>query len=134
MIDIEDQVYTKVARKLREEHPGVFVTGTYTQAPPDFPCVQIEETRNITNTKTEDSGSNENHAVLTYKIDVYSILSSGAKQECRKIMSTADDQFLGMGFTRTSMMPTPNVLDSQVYRITAMYEGVVSRDKVIYGR
>lgn len=134
MIDVENQIYTQIATALRNEFTGIYVTGTYTPTPSQFPCVFVMETDNSSWSQSADSDSLENHVSVTYTIDVYSVSKTGAKSECKAILDVADDTLMELGFERTSLGRTPNELSSQVYRMTAMYEGIVSKDEVIYRR
>lgn len=36
MIDIENQIYTPIAKALRNKFSGIIVSGEYINAPPDF--------------------------------------------------------------------------------------------------
>lgn len=134
MIDVENQVYTAVATTLRNRFNKIYVTGTYTPKPPRFPCVFFMETDNSTWMDSADSDSLENHVSVTYTADIYSVKQTGAKSECKKIASVVDEVMGRLGFERTSFGRTPNELDSTVYRITIMYEGIVSKDEVVYRR
>jgi hypothetical protein len=75
----------------------------------------------------------ERHAVLMYQVDVYSNRVYGKKTECRKIMAEIDDAMAGMGFTRTTMTPVPNMNDATIYRLTARYT-VLADEKYTYRR
>lgn len=46
MIDIENQIYTPIAKALRNKFSGIIVSGEYINAPPDFPYVSIVEQDN----------------------------------------------------------------------------------------
>ena len=128
MIDIESYIFTKVEGVLRDEFEGVFVTGEAVRDEPDLPCVSIVESDNATNTSTRDSSLIENHAVLMYQVDAYSGLETGKKSQCRALIACADDVFQKLGFVRIMMNPTPNLEAPSIYRITARYRAVVSKD------
>ena len=132
MIDIEDYVFTAAAKALRAAVPGVYVTGESVAAPPSFPCVCLMETDNAAYERTQDSGSLENHATVTYTADVYSNKSTGRKRECRELAACLDAALQGLGFTRLLLEPVPNAQDPGVYRITGRWRAVASKNKVIY--
>lgn len=134
MIDIENQVFTLVADALRAAHPGVFVTGEYVKAPPSFPCVMIELRDNSTYRPTQDTSTLENHATILFEINAYSNKTSGKKSECKALMQTLDEVFLSIGFDRQACSPTPNYADATIYRMTARYIAIVSKEQVIYRR
>lgn len=133
MIDVENQVYTRVAEALRAAFPGIAVESVTTYSPSKFPCVCIEEADNYPYTRSIDSGSNENHAVVMYEVNAYSNKTSGKKAECKAIIQTVDDAMSAMGFIRTTKSPV-NMDAATKYRIFARYTAIVSKDHIIYRR
>lgn len=134
MIDIEREVFSTVAKAIRDSYPNAYVVGEYTKAPAKFPCVSIVEIENTAYDKTQSSYSVENHASLTYEVNIYSNKESGKKSECRDIASLIDNEFAALGFSRTMLQPIPNVDDATIYRMTGRYRGIVSQDKKVYRR
>lgn len=134
MINVENDIFSFVAEDVREKFPEAFVTGEYVKTPPRFPALSIVEMDNSVYQRTRSSDRVENHAELMYQVDGYSNKTSGKKSECRAIMAAADEQFAKLGFTRTMMQPIPNIDDATIYRMTARYTAVVSRDKTIFRR
>lgn len=132
MIDIESELYTKVATALRASFPGVFVTGEYVKAPPSFPCVMFQEMDNTTYQRTQTQDDLENHARVMYELDVFSALETGRKSECKAIVKVVDGIMQDCGFTRIFLNPIPNAFEGSIYRIKGRYVAVVSKDKVIY--
>lgn len=133
MIDIENEVFTRIATELRSRFSKINVYGEDVRTPSSFPCVSIVEADNYTVTKTQDSGSNENHANLMYEVNVYSNKTSGKKSECKEILSVIDEMFLGMGFTRTMKNPV-TMDDATIYRMVSRYTAIVSKNQTIYRR
>ncbi len=133
MIDIENDIFTRVAAALRADFPAINVYGEEARSPSSFPCVSIVEADNYTVTRTQDSGSNERHASLMYEVNVYSNKTSGKKAECRAIAAVIDDILLGLGFTRTMKKPV-SMDDATIYRMVTRYTAVVSIDQTIYRR
>lgn len=134
MIDIENEVFTQIAAKLREEFNGISVYGEYTKAPAKFPAVSIEEKANTVYQRTQDSGNIENHASLMYEVNVYSNKKSGKKSECKDIFSVIDDEFSAMGFTRILKDTIPNLEDATIYRMIGRYTAIVSKENEIIRR
>ena len=134
MIDIENEVFNRIATRLREEFNPISVYGEYIKSPAVFPAVIIEERGNSAYERTQDSGSVENHARLMYEVNVYSNKQSGKKSECKSIFKMIDEEFASMGFTRILKEPIPNIEDATIYRMVGRYTAVVSTDKVIYRR
>ena len=134
MIQIEDELFTTIATALREAYEGIYVAGEYVNQPPKLPAVFIIEQDNSVYQRGVDSGDTKNYADVMYQVDVYSNKNRGRKAECKEIIGTVDEQFNRLGFTRTFMNPVPNMNDATIYRMTARYRGVVSKDHYIYGR
>src|SRR5574344_1160625 len=133
MIDIENELFTKIATELRSQFTGINVYGEDVRSPSSFPCVSIVEADNYTLRRTQDSGSNENHANVMYEVNVYSNKTSGKKTECKEIFAVIDEIMLGLGFTRSNKNPV-TMDEATIYRIVGRYVAIVSRDKVVYRR
>ena len=134
MIDVENEIFNKVADAIRGEYPDAYVVGEYVKSPSRFPCVSIVEMDNTAYDRTQTSGSLENHADVTYEVNIYSNKTSGKKSECRAIASLLDNEFATLGFSRTMLQPIPNGDDATIYRMVGRYRGVVSKDKYVFRR
>ena len=134
MIDIESQVFARIATRLRETFDGIYVTGEYVKTPSSFPSVSVVEMDNTPLTRTQTSDSVENHAVLMYELNVYSNKTAGKKTECKKIAAMVDEEMAAMGFTRTMLNPIPNMDDATIYRMVGRYRVTVSKDNVLFRR
>lgn len=133
MIDVENEVFTKIAAELRSQFNGINVYGEDVRSPSSFPCVSIVEADNYTLRRTQDSGSNENHANLMYEVNVYSNKTSGKKTECKEIFAVIDGIMLGLGFTRSNKNPV-TMDEATIYRIVGRYVAIVSTNQTIYRR
>ncbi len=134
MIDVENEIFDKVATMLRETYPLIYVTGEYVKSPPAFPCVSIVEVDNSVRRDTSTSSEVENHANVTYEVNVYSNKTSGKKGECRSIAKLIDEKLANLGFTRFFLEPVPNLEDATIYRILGRYRATVGKDQTIYRR
>ena len=134
MINVEPEIFNIVAKAVRNAYPQAYVVGEYVKSPSKFPCVAIVEMDNTAYDRTQTSGSLENHADVTYEVNIYSNKTSGKKSECREIASLIDNEFATLGFSRTMLQPIPNIDDATIYRMLGRYRGVVSKDNVIYRR
>ena len=130
MNQIENEVYTKVATKLRTDLGAnkVFVTSEYTPTPPFFPCVFISESDNF------NAGFNGcNQEVVTgvmYEVNVYSNKQNGKKAEAKSIMAIVDGVLTPLGFTRTLLQQIPNMADATIFRLTARYTAAVINNTI----
>ena len=134
MIDIENQVFDRIAMKVREQFPDIFITGEYVSSPSSFPAVSLVEMDNSVRESTMDSGSNEKHANVMYEVNVYSNKTAGKKSECKAIMALIDRELIAMGFVRSTLTPVQNEYDSTIYRMLGRYRAAVSSDYKIFRR
>ena len=134
MINVESELFNIVAKAIRSKYKDAYVVGEYVKAPARFPCVSIVEIDNTAYDRTQTSGSLENHADVTYEINIYSNKTSGKKSECKEIASLIDNEFATLGFSRTMLQPMVNGEDITLYRMVGRYRGVVSKDFEIYRR
>ena len=134
MIDIESQVFDRVAKRVREQFPNIFMTGEYVSSPASFPAASLVETDNSIRESTIDSGSNENHVNVMYEANVYSNKTTGKKSECKAIMALIDAEMTAMGFVRFTLTPVPNEYDSAIYRMVGRYRASVSKKHEILRR
>lgn len=131
MIDIENELFSMIKNQLEKSYKGIAVYSEEIRTPIAFPCVSIVEEDNYTFMKTQDSGSNENHANVMYEVNVYSNKMTGKKTEAKKILSKIDDIMILLGFTRMNKFPVI-MDDATIYRVVARYRGVVSQNHTIY--
>lgn len=134
MIDHLNEIFTAVAIRLRDEHPGITVTGEYTRKPSKLPAATLDEIENLTVDELEDSSVADSFSALTYRLQVFSNKQSGKKAEARAIFATADGVMLSLGFRRVTYTTTPEIYESTIYSITATYEAIAHADGVIYRR
>ena len=134
MVNIEAEIFNIVAKAVRSAYPNAYVVGEYVKSPSRFPCVSIEEINNVAYDRTQSSYSLENHADITYEVNIYSNKSSGKKSECKGIASLIDNELATLGFSRIMLQPIPNMDDATIYRMLGRYRGVVSKDKYVFRR
>lgn len=134
MIDRCNEIFSTVASSVRTAHVGTTVTGEYTRKPSSFPAVTLDEIENVTVRELVDSSDVEKFSGVTYRLQVFSNLTSGKKAEARAIFATADKVMLGLGFRRITYTTTPEIYDSTIYSIQATYEAIIGVDGVVYKR
>lgn len=134
MIDVENDIFSEVARKVRERFTPIYVTGEYVKSPPSFPCVSLVEIDNATFRNSQTTESQENHVAVTYEVNVYSNRTKGKKAECKEIIAFIDEILMSLNFTRIMLEPVPNQNDATIYRMLGRYRAVVSRNKTIFRR
>lgn len=141
MIDVENQVFTKVYDAIQAAISAdssfprtVDVAGEYVKAPAHLPHVSVIESDNYVERNTRTSDGNENFAVLTYEVNVYSNLMSGKKTQAKKIFKVVDEALGKLNFRRIAYQPVPNMMDATVYRLFARYQVNVDTNEILYRR
>lgn len=134
MINIENDIFNRVSKKVRAEFPDIYMTGEYVKSPPSFPATSLVEMDNTVYDITRTSSDNENHVTVMYEVNTYSNKTKGKKSECKAIAALIDTEMISLGFTRTMLQPIPNMDDATIYRMTARYTAIVSKNKTIYRR
>lgn len=130
MIDYSNEIFNTVATALRAGFDGIQVKGEYVSTPSRFPTVTVDETQNLP--EHLDSGKKNKYARVTYRVQVFSNKEVGKRAEARTIYNTVDEVMQSMGFFAKTYTTTPAVYNSEIYCITATYEGVIGADGVIY--
>ena len=131
MIDCENEVYTRIARVLRDKFPGINIAGEYVNAPSSFPHVSITQSDNSV-VSEQMTGSTEMAQVM-FEINIYSNKADGRKTECKSIAKVIDDVMFKMNFKRMALTPIPNMEDATIYRIVARYRAMTD-GKYFYRR
>ena len=127
MIDIENKVIDTVS----EAFSGVAkVSSTFTKSPDEFPWVYIRETDNSAYSWSYDNRLSEHHASVMYRIEYYSSLRGGAKQQVKQLMQIGDAAMQGMKFSRVSSGIIPN-WDRAITRGYADYTAVVGEPRTV---
>jgi len=133
MIDVENQIITKVSDAVKVSYPNIFVTSVDVITEQDIPCIVIAQTDNRVRTDMTDSGDLENGVISTVEITAYSNTPDTARSEAKAILALADTAMKAMGYTRVTMLalPTTNVT---VCRMFARYEATVDKNELTYRR
>lgn len=119
MIDCENEVFSRVAKAVRDVRDDVNLTSDYIPETATFPHVSIMQIDSVT---AQNQQSHEESLVtVTFQVDVYSNKHTGRKSEAKEIMAVISDAFFKMNFLRLEMMPLPSLYDSTIYRITARF-------------
>lgn len=134
MINIENEVFDTVSGKVRAIYPDIYMAGEYVKSPSSFPAISLVEMDNTVYTSTQTSTEIENHATVMFEVNVYSNKTKGKKSECKAIISLIDKEMMALGFSRIMLQPIPNMDDATIYRMTARYRAVVSKDNIIFRR
>lgn len=122
MIDCENEVYTAIAKGLREKYTDINIAGEYVKAPSSFPHVSITQSDNAV--VAENMTGATEMAQVMFEINVYSNKTGCKKTECKSIMKVIDDILFRKNFKRIALTPVANLEDATIYRLTARYRAM----------
>lgn len=115
------KIFDPIATALREQFDGIYVTGEYVDAPPQFPAVSIIEADNYLDFEKMSSKTDEEYSIVMYEVEVFTNLKSGKQKQAREILEFIDAILYDLNFTRLSAMPVPNMANTSIYRLVARY-------------
>lgn len=130
MIDYSNEIFNTVAMDLRSVYGGIRVVGEYVASPTEFPTVTLDEISNIP--VHLDSGRNNKYARVQYRAQVFTNRESGKRVQARQIYATLDTKMQSLGLFCKTYTTTPAAYNSEIYTITATYEGIIDRNGIIY--
>ena len=116
MIDIENEVVTRIKEAIGDRAD---VTSVYVNKPSSFP--HISGTMSDNYMSHLDNSDMEKYSSCMFEINVYAN-DKIAKLTAKGLMQTIDATMYKMNMRRLSCVPTPNLEDATIYRITARYD------------
>lgn len=117
---LQAKIFDPIAKALRAEFDGIYVTGEYVNAPPKFPTVSIIEADNYIDAESVSSKADEEYSIVMYEVEVFTNSEQKVTQ-AREILSFIDAILYDLNFTRLSMTPVPNMANTSIYRLVARY-------------
>ena len=129
MINYSNEIFNTVAENLRSLYPVIQVIGEYVDTPSKFPTVTIDEIQNVP--VHLDSARINKYARITYRVQVF-CSGSGKRQQARKLYESLDQILMGIGLFAQTYTTIPTIYNSEIYCITATFEGVIGKDGTIY--
>lgn len=129
MIDYSNEIFNAAAVDLRSRFEGIKVVGEYVSSPSHFPTVTLDEIQNVP--IHLDSARQNKYAQVQYRAQVFAN-GEGKRALARKIYGALDTLMQELGLVCITYTTTPAIYNSEIYCITATYEGVIDRNGVIY--
>lgn len=132
MIEIFNELYTLLKTALTTYDSDIKMSSVYTNTPSEYPFVSFEELNDSVYEQGSDCCEIENFANKDYEVNIYT-KEPNKKSNADKICQVVDTFMKSKGFIRMfkNSMQTTN---ETTYRIIVRYNGVVSKEKVIYRR
>ena len=116
LTDIESAVFSPISQDFRAAYPNGSCYGEITEAPANFPALIIYEADRAS---TEYTGLDAER--LVFDVDVYSNLTSGAKQECKDIIGIVENRLMSFGKWELVFCEQLKNADQRIFRMKARY-------------
>lgn len=136
MIDIRNKVFDTIFNAVTAIYPNADVTMGYDEKTAVFPAVVVEEVNNSPYRQSATDDCSENHARITYDVNVYTDNTGTAKSVGNDILNIVDLALQGLKFRRIHRNKPLN-LNRTVFRQYGRWEVIVSKpvtdgDNTIY--
>ena len=130
MIDIENLVFDTVFNQLSTIYQDANITAGYDEMTATFPTVIVRQTNNQPYRASDTDDCAENHARITFEIEVISDKQDTGRSECHEILADADAIMQSMKFRRVHMNRPINV-DRTLWRQYARYEVIAAKGREV---
>jgi flagellar basal body rod protein FlgG len=136
LIDIESKVVDTIFNAVTAVYPNADVTTGYDEKTAVFPTVVVEEVNNSPYRQSATDDCSENHARITYEVNVYTDNTGTAKSVGKDILNIVDLALQGLKFRRIHRNKPLN-LNRTVFRQYGRWEVIVGKpvtdgDNTIY--
>lgn len=132
MIDIENQIYSRLADELETKVPSIKVFNQHQFETATFPVVTIVELNNVA--VGVSSFNKEVTSRISYEVKIYSNKEGVGYIEAKQIAHLVNNYLTSLGFTREMIQPIPNYSDTGIYQIVARFSAVVDTAYRTYRR
>lgn len=117
-------IYTKIREAALEEVPTAYCTQTYAPKHTVFPTVFAREIGRLTPTDTATLSNAQDISERTWEVQVFSNLSSGAKEQAYELMDAVKTALRSLYFVQTFEAPIDQT-DKTIYCLVARFQRVI---------
>lgn len=132
MINIFNELYTYLVNTLANYDSNIKTSSVYQNVPTEYPFVSFEEIVDAVYSLTSDDCNIENHAQKEYEVNIYT-QKPNKKSKADAIANIIDNMMSRYGFTRVSKNAIQDTNET-IYRIILRYDGIVSKEHIVYRR
>ncbi len=132
MINIFNELYTYLVNTLTNYDSNIKTSSVYQNVPTEYPFVSFEEIVDAVYPLTSDDCNIENHAQKEYEVNIYT-QKPNKKSKADAIANIIDNMMSRYGFTRVSKNAIQDTNET-IYRIILRYDGIVSKEHIVYRR
>jgi len=124
LIYTQNAIFTVIRTAVLNTIPTANVTQTYSATPSKFPTVFAREIGHFTPAQTQTLTNAQDVYETTWEVQIFSNLTSGAKEQAYKLMSIVKNALGGLYFLEVSENPIDNA-NGKYYTLIARYRRVI---------
>lgn len=117
-------IYTVIRSAVLAELPSANLTQTYIPAPAKFPTVFVREIGRFTPQTAQTVTNTQDVYETTWEVQIFSNLTSGAKEQAYKLMGVVKDAMRGLYFIETMENPVDNA-NNKYYTLIARFRRII---------
>lgn len=124
MIYTQNAIYTVIRTAVLNTITTVNVTQTYSATPSKFPTVFAREIGHFTPSQTQTLTNQQDVYETTWEVQIFSNLTSGAKEQAYKLMAAVKNALRGLYFIEVSENPI-DTANAKYYTLIARFRRVI---------
>ena len=124
MIYTNNAIYTVIRTAVLNTISTANVTQTYSATPSKFPTVFAREIGHFTPSQTQTLTNQQDVYETTWEVQIFSNLTSGAKEQAYKLMSIVKNALRGLYFIEVSENPI-DVSNDKYFTLIARFRRVI---------
>lgn len=117
-------IFTRIRSPVKAAYPGANCVQAYSLTPSKFPTVFARELGHFTPQETVTLSNAQDISECTWEVQVFSNLSSSAKEQAYAIMAIVKDAMRAMYFVETFEQPIDQQ-DKSIYCLVARFRRVI---------
>lgn len=117
-------IFTRVREAVKAEYANANCVQTYTATPSKFPTVFARELGHFTPQETSTLSNQQDIYETTWEIQVFSNLTTGAKEQAYAIMALCKGAMRGLYFVETFEQPIDQQ-DKSIYCLVARFRRII---------
>ena len=124
MIYTQNAIFTVIRTAVLNTISTANVTQTYSATPSKFPTVFAREIGHFTPAQTQTLTNQQDVYETTWEVQIFSNLTSGAKEQAYKLMSIVKNALRGLYFIEVSENPI-DTANAKYYTLIARFRRVI---------
>ena len=124
MIYTQNAIYTVIRTAVLNTISTANVTQTYSATPSKFPTVFAREIGHFTPVQTQTLTNQQDVYETTWEVQIFTNLTSGAKEQAYKLMNTVKNALRGLYFIEVSENPI-DTANAKYYTLIARFRRII---------